>query len=142
MGSDKISRSELKSTVCLLLIGISVYFGCWLSVFEAAALPGSKISAGMTYSAAESISCFLSGIILQRMRDEVAFKLFSLISFFGMCSLYFFCHGNSGSFLGLLSFFGQVFGIGSNYNTLFLMIEKRVPPKRLGKSYTIIGAIS
>ena len=121
---------------------MSVFFGSWHSVFEASALPGTRIAAGMAYSLAEALSCLASGIILRHLNDQAAFTLFSTMSIFGMCSLYFFCHGNSGSYFGLLSFFSQVFGIGSNYNTQFLMIERRVPPKRLGKSYTVIGGIS
>jgi hypothetical protein len=100
-----MNSAELKGLICLMIVGVTISFSSWLSNFEAAALPGSRITAGMTYSAALSISCLLSGFILQKLKDYTAFKLFSVLSLLGMTSLFLVCGGNSNSTLGLMSFF-------------------------------------
>ena len=51
---------------------------------------------------------------------------------------YFVCEGKSEGPLALVAVFCTVFGIGLAYSVVFLMIELRFPPSRVGSSLVVV----
>jgi hypothetical protein len=49
-----------------------------------------------------------------------------------MFIFYFVGGGESGGIISLIAIYGTMLGVGSNINIVYIMIELRVPPAKLG----------
>ncbi len=55
-----------------------------------------------------------------------------------MFIFYFVGGGESGGIISLIAIYGTMLGIGSNINIVYIMIELRVPPAKLGQAIVVV----
>ena len=55
-----------------------------------------------------------------------------------MSIYYFVGGGETGGIISLLAIYGTMLGVGSNINIVYIMIELRVPPEKLGASIVVV----
>ena len=77
------------------------------------------------------------------MKDTKVFILNCALTIVSMSIYFFVCGGITDGPLSLIMYFLGTLGCGSNINIMYLMIELRVPPEKLGSSIVVIftGAV-
>ena len=93
--------------------------------------------AGIVFGLSEATSNMVSGIICKYFKDWHAFLGSCALCIFGQ-QVFYFSGGNEGGIIALFGLSCTVLGFGSAWNTVFIMIELRMPTDRLGSSMVIV----
>jgi len=96
---------------------------------------------GMIFGLAESISSVVAGILCKYYKDWHAFIGFCAISIVAQIVFYL-AGANEGGSIAFFSLFWNVLGAGGAITIVYIMIELRMPPDKLGSAIVIIITIS
>lgn len=95
----------------------------------------------MSFSFAGTFSALISGPILRKYKDNDAVAAFTMLSIVAMLGFYFICGGETSSSVAIVYSFMIVVGTAFNYNILFLLVEFRSPPERLGSTLSLLNTM-
>lgn len=103
---------------------VTMYNAYYLAYFNIETLPGNMFVNGMIIGCAEVISNFASGILLLKVKEDVALKICCVVGIV-FNSLLLFVTSPTLSYFTLFFAMG---GMGGMYNSLFVVIEMQVSP--------------
>lgn len=134
----KNRHSEVKTLLLLVIVASCSFFNSYLTLFSATSLPGDKLFAGMMFGFAESSASFVSGVICSKVPDKYAMMASNVLFCVANCVFYFGCGGRFESLLSFIAVFCMTLGCGATVNIMYLVIEMRVPPAKLGSSIVAV----
>lgn len=142
--SDEGKHKSILPTVMWMMLALSMQlFSLYINMYQASSQQGNKMSSGITFGLAEASACLFSGYICKKVKDTTAFIFFSLLCVISMTVYYVVCGGVTDGPLSLVMFFLGTFGVGSNTNIMYLMMELRIPAEKLGSVIVVVftGAV-
>lgn len=107
----------------------------WTVLQISSALPGEKTSAGLSYGFAELIGSIAAGMLLKYVKDTRLKTACMICTVLAQSVFYFVCGGVFSSKLSIVCNFMSVFGVAVSWCCIFYMIERRIPPEKLGNAY-------
>ena len=110
----------------------------WEMVFCATSLHGNKFDKGIIFGFSESIAQIISGILAQNFNDKPLFLAMIVLCLLSNSSYFWFGEG----LMANASLFVSCFAMGAYVNVLYLVIENRIPPHKLGNSFVYLITVS
>jgi len=138
---DNSDKEEFSTFVLLLIFGSAISVVSWMTVYLVVVLPGPKLYNGMILGLAESTASIAFGFLLRWMSDKNASLLLTMLcALFNI--LYRVLGAGEGGILAMICLGISILGIGGLVNAIYIVIEMRVPPEKLGANITLVLTVS
>jgi hypothetical protein len=111
----------------------------YLSYFFLADLRGNVFVNGIVFGCAEITSSFVSGYMMQHMKEDVAFRVCAVIAALSTAGLPYVSGGDMMSYFVL---FATMIGIGGMQNCAYLIVEMQTAPGEVGKVMQLVYVIA